>query len=316
MRLPMRVRTQSSFRPISQRPKSTFDEAFRVKFSLQDTTRYDYWKRMEFTAEQWAGLSEHSGKRGLIFLSSVFSVSALEMLDRIGVPAWKLGSGEISTPDLLTAAAKTGKPLLVSTGMSTYEEIGATVAKVRGAGLGLVLFQCTTRYPNPLDRVGINVMDELRTRFDCLVGLSDHSGIPYPSLLALARGADMLEIHVAFHRGMFGPDVPASVTFDELRLICKARDAFVEMDGSPVDKDREAAELAELRRLFGKSVAPVRDLPAGTVLEASMLTLKKPGTGIAPDLIPQLVGRRLVEAVKGDRLLRLEDLGANEKITD
>ncbi len=288
--------------------ESTLDEPFRVRFSQQDETRYAYWKRMEFTPEQWAGLAEHAKQRGLVFLSSVFSVPALAMLDRLGMPAWKLGSGEIATPDLLAAAARTGRPLLVSTGMSSYAEIAATVTKVRGSGLDLALFQCTSRYPNPLDRVGLNVMDELRARFACPVGLSDHSGSPHPSLLALARGADMIEIHVTFHRGMFGPDVPASVTFDELKAIVAARDAFRIIDGNPVDKDAEAAELEAMRKLFGKSLAVARDLSIGTLLTADMLTLKKPGNGMPADAMATLVGRRLARAVSADRLLKPEDL--------
>jgi N,N'-diacetyllegionaminate synthase len=292
--------------------ESTFDEAFRVKFSRQDDTRYAYWKRMEFTPEQWAGLHAHAAERRLVFLSSVFSVPALELLDRIGTPAWKLGSGEIATPDILAAAARTGKPLLVSTGMSSYEDIAATVSLVRRSGLGLALFQCSTRYPNPLDRVGLNVMGELRTRFSCPVGLSDHTGTPYPSLLAISRGADVIEVHATFHRGMFGPDVHASVTFDELKLITDARNAFRIIDDNPVDKDAEAAELAHLRRLFGKSIAPTRDLAAGTVLDDTMLTLKKPGDGLAPDMIDRLVGRRLARSVSRHHLLRLDDLAPDE----
>lgn len=288
--------------------ESTKDEKFRVHFSLQDKTRYDYWRRMEFKPEEWEGLAAHARQRGIVFLSSVFSVAALEMLDRLGVAAWKLGSGEIATPDLLAAAARTGKPLLISTGMSCFDEIAVAVDSARSAGLGHALFQCTTRYPNPLDRVGLNVMEELRRRHRCPVGLSDHSGSPHPSVLAIARGADLIEVHVAFHRGMFGPDVPASLTFEELRAVIAARDAFRTIDSNPVDKDMEAAELALLKQLFGKSVALTRDAPAGTVLTADLLTLKKPGDGIPPGKLTSLVGRRLVRAVAADRVLQLEDL--------
>lgn len=287
--------------------ESTLDETFRVRLSGQDKTRYDYWKRMEFTAEEWAGLAEHANKRGLTFLSSVFSVPALHLLDRLGVPAWKFGSGEIATSDLLDAALATKKPLLISTGMSGYGEIEKTAKLVRGKGGQFALFQCTSRYPNPLEKVGLNVMDELR-RFDCPVGLSDHSGSPHPALLALARGADMLELHVTFSRRMYGPDVPSSVTFEEMKSIVAARDAFRTIDANPVDKNAEAAELKPMKALFGKSVAPARDLPAGTALTRDMLTLKKPGTGIPADTIDTLVGRRLGRAVFANRLLTKDDL--------
>lgn len=288
--------------------ESTVEEQFRIKFSLQDATRFDYWKRMEFTPEQWQGLVDHASKRGLIFLSSVFSVAAVEMLNQIGIPAWKLGSGEISTPDILSALSRIGKPVIVSTGMSSFAEIAQAVDLVLSSGLDLALLQCTTRYPNPLETVGINVMDELRERFGCPVGLSDHSGSPYPALLAMARGADLLEVHVTLDRRMFGPDVSSSVDLDEFRLIANARNAFAIMDRSPVDKDEEAAKLDPQRSTFGKSVAPARHLPAGTVLEPSMLTLKKPGNGISPSTLELLIGRRLARSVVSNRLLQEEDL--------
>ncbi|MEQ9638515.1 MAG: N-acetylneuraminate synthase family protein [Alphaproteobacteria bacterium] len=288
--------------------ESTLDEPFRVKFSRQDETRYAYWRRMEFTEEGWAGLADHARQRGIQFLSSAFSARAVDLLDRLGMPAWKIGSGEYKSAELMAAMARTGKPILLSTGMSTWAEIAAGVAGIRKLGVAPALFQCTTRYPTPFNQVGLNVIDRLKAEHDCPVGLSDHSGSPLPALAALARGADMTETHVVFDRRMFGPDSPASLTFEELAQVCAARDAFAEMLASPVDKDSMAEELATMRGLFTKSVAPTRALAAGTVLTADMLTAKKPGTGIPSSELDGLVGRRLNTDVAADRLLRREDL--------
>ena len=288
--------------------ESTLDEQFRVKFSRQDATRYDYWKRMEFTAEQWAGLAQHARENKLVFLSSPFSLQAMALLQRIGMPAWKVGSGEVTSMDLLQAMAATGAPVLISSGISTYAELGGAVTLVRKAGAAVAVFQCTTKYPTPLAEVGLNVLGELRQRFDCPVGLSDHSGKPFPSLAAMARGADLIEVHFALDRTMFGPDVPVSLTPAELRLLADARDAFAEMDAAPVDNDAMAQTLAPMRVLFTKSLAAAAALPKGTVLSADMLTTKKPGTGIPPREMRAIVGRRLKHAVGPDRLLRLEDL--------
>ncbi|MDP7549385.1 MAG: N-acetylneuraminate synthase family protein, partial [Alphaproteobacteria bacterium] len=167
--------------------ESTLDEKFRVKFSKQDATRYDYWRRMEFSPEQWAGLAQHAGEKKLIFLSSAFSVAAVELLHALGHPAWKIGSGEYKSTDLMTAMAATGRPILLSTGMSRWAEIAESVAGIRALGVDPALFQCTSSYPTPLDRVGLNVIDELRQAHHCPIGLSDHSGSPYPALAALAR---------------------------------------------------------------------------------------------------------------------------------
>lgn len=288
--------------------ESTLDEPFRVKFSHQDDTRFAYWRRMEFSPNQWAGLVQHAEEKGLIFLSSPFSIAAVELLKNLGVPAWKVGSGEVLSRDLLDAMLTAGGPILLSTGMSGWAEIDGAVADLRARHAAVAVLQCTSKYPTPLEEVGLNVLDELRRRYACPVGLSDHSGTPYPALAALARGCDLLELHVTFDRRLFGPDVPASVTFDELSFIRVARDSFHRMDQNPVDKDCMAQGLAQMRATFGKSLAPVRALSVGTVLTRELLTLKKPATGIPADQLDEVIGRRLAHAVASDRLLTWEDL--------
>ncbi len=290
--------------------ESTLDEPFRVKFSRQDETRFAYWQRMEFTPEQWQGLTEHAREKGLVFLSSAFSVEAVSLLTRLGMPAWKIASGELGSTAILDAMMKTGAPFLLSTGMSGWSEIDALARAIRGAGRDLAILQCTTRYPTPLEQVGLNVMGEMRSRYGVPTGLSDHSGRTEPPIAALARGADVLELHITLDRGMFGPDVPASLTVDEFRRVADFRDAIAVMDRHPVDKDALAQELAPVRAMFRRSLAPVRVLHAGTVLSAEMLTAKKPGTGIPEHELTRIIGRRLVRDVAPERLLRPEDFEA------
>lgn len=292
--------------------ESTRDEVFRVPLSGQDATRYDYWQRMEFTPEQWVGLKARADEKGIIFLSSPFSPQAVDLLKKIGMPAWKVGSGEFRSWDLLDAMAAAGGPILLSSGMSRYDEIDAAVRRFREKNSPFALFQCTSRYPTPLKDVGLNVIDELKARYGCPVGLSDQTGIVHSALAAMARGADLLEVHVTFDKRMYGPDVPASVTVDELAFLCAARDAFHTMLSQPVDKDAMAGEMAPMRALFTKSVAPVRALKAGTVIEDSMLAPKKPGGGIPYDEREKIIGRKLVRDVAPDRLLREEDLEPQE----
>ena len=288
--------------------ESTLDEPFRVPFSYEDQNRYDYWKRMEFTKEQWTGLAEHARERGLVFLSSAFSVNAVRMLRDIGMPAWKVGSGEVNSEDLLDAMAESGAPILLSTGMSNFRGIEICVDRIKKKGLPFAVFQCTSKYPTPLEGVGLNVIGEIRSRFHCPVGLSDHSGSIFPGLAAMAQDVDLLEVHVTFDKRMFGPDTIASVTLDDLRLLVEARRAFYTMFYNPVDKDAVASDLEKMKSLFTKSLAPARRLPAGTVLEAEMLTLKKPGTGIQAKELKKLTGRRLVRDVVPERLLKRDDL--------
>ena len=197
--------------------ESTPGEPWRVKFSTQDATRYEYWKRMEFTEEQWGGLRKHAEEAGLWFLSSPFSAEAADLLDRVGVAAWKVASGEVGNLPLLERLVRDGRPVLLSSGMSSLEELDAAVQVVRRQGRPLAVLQCTSAYPCTPEQVGLNLIPELRERYGCAVGLSDHSGTIYAGLAAITLGIEALEIHVTFSREMFGPDVPASVTMEELR---------------------------------------------------------------------------------------------------
>jgi N,N'-diacetyllegionaminate synthase len=288
--------------------ESTPEEPWRVQFSKQDASRFDYWKRMEFSEEQWRGLQQHAAERGLIFLSSPFSVEAVELLERVGVQAWKIASGEVTNLPMLERIARTGLPVLLSTGMSGLDEIRRIVTWCRQAGLRLTLFQCTTAYPCPPEQVGLNVLEVLRHELGTPVGLSDHSGTIFPGLAAATLGADAIEVHVTFHRGMFGPDVPASITVEELALLAQGVRFVERMRANPVDKDAMAQELAPMRALFTKSLVARRDLPRGATLATEDLAARKPGTGIPAARIHEIVGRRLTRPVTAGQLLDERDL--------
>jgi N-acetylneuraminate synthase len=290
--------------------ESTVHEPFRVKFSPQDASRYDYWKRTEFTEDQWKGLARHSAERGLVFLSSPFSPEAVALLLRVGVGAWKVASGEVGNPVLFESLAETGLPVLMSTGMSPVSEIDAAVERIRARGLAFAVLQCTTAYPCPPERVGLNLVPFFRERYGGAVGLSDHSGTVYPGLAAATLGVEVLEVHVTLSREMFGPDVPASLTTAELRQLVEGVRFIERMRAHPVDKDLLAREAEPLRRMFGRSLVARADLDAGTVLRADHLAAKKPGTGMPASRLPQVVGRRLARPVRAGDLLSEEDLEA------
>lgn len=292
--------------------ESTPGESWRIKFSYQDETRYEYWRRMEFTEEQWRGLAAHAGERGLMFMSSPFSLEAVELLSRVGVQAWKIASGEVTDTVLLERVAESGLPVLVSTGMSNLSEIDAAVETLKARAAPFAILQCTSAYPCPPEKIGLNVISELRERYRCPVGLSDHSGTIYPGLAAAALGIDVLEVHVTMSREMFGPDVPTSVTTAELSRLVEGIRFIETVNAHPVDKDAMAGELAPMRDRFTKSVVARVDLPAGVVLAEEHLAIKKPGKGIPPSRIPDLLGRRLTRAVKADDVFREEFLEAKD----
>ncbi|MCG3161351.1 MAG: N,N'-diacetyllegionaminic acid synthase [Acidobacteria bacterium] len=288
--------------------ESTPGEPWRVKFSRQDATRYDYWKRMEFTEEQWRGLAEHANERGLIFLSSAFSPEAVELLERVGVPAWKVGAGEVSNLPLLAKMARTGKPMILSSGMSDWTELDAAVNCVRENGASVAVLQCTTAYPCPPEKLGLNVIAELRERYKCPVGLSDHSGAIYAGLAAVTLGAKMIEVHVAFSRECFGPDVIASITTPELKQLVEGVRFIERALAAPVDKRAMAEEMTELRRVFGKSIVAARDLNAGERIAAEDIAFKKPGSGIPAASLNEVINRRLKRAVAANTLISEDDL--------
>lgn len=287
--------------------ESTPAEPFRVAFSRQDATRYEYWKRMEFSEDQWRGLATHAGERGIRFLSSPFSIEAVELLARIGMSMWKIGSGEVSNDPMLDRIAALGQPILVSSGMSPLAETDRVVGRLQARGVPLAVLQCTTAYPCPPERIGLNMIETFRQRYGCFAGLSDHSGTIYPGLAAATLGADVLELHVTLSREMFGPDVVASVTTAELRQLVEGVRFIETMRSHPVDKDREAAGLEPLRRVFTKSLVARVALAAGTVIDASHLAFKKPGTGIPAARVAEYLGRRLRRPVEIDRVLTDDD---------
>jgi N,N'-diacetyllegionaminate synthase len=288
--------------------ESSRSEQWRVRFSKQDATRYDYWKRMEFTKEQWRALKEHAESKGLLFLSSPFSVPAVELLADIGIRAWKVASGEVRNEPLLERILETNLPILLSSGMSSWAELTATVEKIQARNIPFLLMQCTSAYPCPPERVGLNLLADMRERFRCLVGLSDHSGTIWPALAAAVFGAKAIEVHVTWDRTMFGPDAVASVTFAELKQMVEGIRFTERMLNSPVDKEAEAATMEKMRQMFGQSLVAAADLPPGTVLARQHLSTRKPQAGIPASEYAAVIGSTLRRAIKSGEFLQPADI--------
>ena len=288
--------------------ESSPQEPWRVKFSRQDASRFDYWKRMEFTEAQWVGLKEHAEECGLVFLSSPFSVESVALLERLDMAAWKVASGEINNPILMEQILGAGKPVLLSTGLTTYAEMDEVIEDIRGAGRDFAVMQCTTKYPTPPEELGLNLLSEFRERYQCPVGLSDHSANLFTGVAAASLGADLLETHVALSREMFGPDTVASLTTSELKTMIDGI-RFVETAmANPMDKAILSEEQQELRTVFNKSLFVKMDLPAGTRLEPEHLIGKKPGTGIPVKQVKEVIGQRLALPVSNGEMLTYQHI--------
>lgn len=289
--------------------ESTPEEPWRVKFSKCDKTRYDYWKRMEFKPAQWKGLKAHAERKGLIFLSSPFSVEAAQMLHKIGMRVWKIASGELNNSLLLDWILKTKKPMILSTGMSSLGEIDRTIKRLQRAGINFAALQCSSQYPTTSKEVGLNILPLLRKRYRCLTGISDHSGTIYPGLASVMEGAGVVEVHMTLNRQMPGPDVPVSLTPIELETLVKGVRFFESMRANPVNKDQWAKKMEGMKRIFGKSLIAKKDIPCGKVLTKGDLTAKKPGKGIPVDQIDKVIGKKLLKPVKKNQFLTIKLLG-------
>lgn len=292
---------------IAEAESSDF-EKFRVNFSYVDKTRKDYWSRMSFTKAQWKGIKQHCDDVGLEFISSPFSISAVELLEELDVKKYKFGSGEITNMLMLETVCETGKDIILSSGLSCFEELDRAVNFVKGFGNNLTLLQCTTKYPTQPKDVGLNVIDEMKQRYNVDVGLSDHSGTIFPSLAAVSLGAKMLEAHVVFDRRMFGPDSSSSLTIDEFKTLMTGVRDISEMLSNPIDKNNKS-EKSELKTMFGKSLAVRGYLPEGHVITKGDLETKKPaGCGIPAADFDSVIGKTLNKSLEQWAFLNTDDL--------
>lgn len=275
--------------------ESSSEEPFRVNFSYEDDSRMDYWRRMEFTKDQWIGLKEHSEGLGMEFICSPFSNSAVETLEELGVKRYKIGSGEVSNFLILEKITKTGKEILLSSGMSSYAELDNAVNLIQSFGAPLSLLQCTTAYPTNPQNWGLNVINELKVRYGLPVGFSDHSGDIFACLAAATLGADILEFHVVFDKKMFGPDAKASLTIQETSRLIEGVNEINKALNNPIDKSVNS-DFRSLKAIFEKSLAVNKNLRKGQVLTFEDLEAKKPkGQGISAHLFKEVVGRKLTK---------------------
>lgn len=266
-------------------------------------TRWEYFERTAFTDDEWARLKRACEDAGVEFLCSVFSVEAVERLERIGVGRYKIGSGEVTNLELVRRVAETSKPVLLTSGMSSWAELDAAVA---AAGDDVTVLQCTSQYPTPPERVGLNVFAELRERYERPVGFSDHTLGNVAALAAVTLGATVVEKHFTLSRDMYGPDARFATEPAEFEELVDGIRELETMLANPIDKD-DLAPVAEMKEVFEKSVVSTREIPAGAAISREMVAAKKPGTGIPARMLPEVLGRTARVDIAADTVLT-EDL--------
>lgn len=267
--------------------------------------RMAYFRRTGFSVEQWKQLRAACERCGVEFLSSPFSLQAVDLLEEVGAGAYKVPSGEVSNLPLMEKLATTGKPVLLSSGMSNWAELDAAVAALRKGG-PVTILQCASAYPCAPDAVGLNVLAEMRARYNLPVGFSDHTLGSAAAFAAAALGATVIEKHFTFSKLMYGSDAANAMEPNDFRQFTQGLRDIWTMLANPVDKD-DIESFRDMKRIFEKSVVTARPLAEGHVLTESDLAFKKPGDGIPAAQWRELIGRRLRQAAPADRKLALTD---------
>lgn len=269
--------------------------------------RFDYFKRIAFDFDQWLKIKSKCRKKGIDFISSPFSVEAVKLLDMVGVDRYKIPSGEITNTLLLDSVGKTGRPVILSSGMSSWSELDEAVRIVTQYHDKVAILQCTSEYPCSYEKVGLQVMEELKKRYSISVGLSDHTLTSYASLAAVTLGAQIIERHITFSRSMYGSDARHSMEPEEFRDLVKGIRAIEIMKQNPVDKNKAADSLHEMKDIFEKSIVSLVDIPEKTVITSDMLGAKKPGSGLPVNKIEEIIGKRTTVFIHRDTLLSEDD---------
>ena len=272
---------------------------------FSDESRYDYFIRTGFSLEQWQQIKTHCDDIDIEFISSPFSEMAVKWLDDIGVSRFKIPSGEVTNIPMLEAINKLSRPVILSSGMSNWDEIDQAVAALND--VDLTLMQCTSQYPCPPENVGLNVITEMQTRYGKPVGYSDHTQTNYAAFAAVSIGATCVEKHLTFSNAMYGSDAPLASEPTAFADMVQGVRAITSITSNHVDKD-DLTPYADMKNIFQKSVVAATDIPSGTVLNADMFAYKKPGSGISAADYASLVGKKTKTIIAKDEFIQLTQL--------
>tara|TARA_Y100000389_G_scaffold39737_1_gene34194 strand:- start:466 stop:1518 length:1053 start_codon:yes stop_codon:yes gene_type:complete len=295
--------------------ESTPQEPWRIKFSHQDSTRYDYWKRMSFDKNLWIKLKKHAEKKKLVFLSSPFSEMAVNWLNDIGIKAWKIASGEVHNENLLDCVESTSKPVILSSGLSDFSHSKKLIKRFKSKNIQVALLHCTTMYPTPPEEIGMNIFEDMKKNLPSYlpIGLSDHSGTIIPSIIATYLGASIIEVHLTMHNKMFGPDVSSSLNPKKFSELVKAVNFAFRMSQSKVKKSDQLSNLNKIKSIFGRSLVFNKNLNLGHVIKKDDIIYKKPGGGLSYENLKFFLGKKLTKNVLKNKELKFTDVKVFKK---
>jgi len=265
-------------------------------------------KRIQLKKEHHIKLAKLCKKNKIIYLCSAFDIDSLVFLDKkIKIPFFKIPSGEINSTDMNQYIAKRKKKILLSTGMASYQEIKDTIKNLKKFGNNkITIMHCVSSYPAEKKHLNLNIIDEIRERFNLEVGYSDHSLGEEAVLTAVAKGAKIIEKHVTVSRKLNGPDHKSSMTIPELKdLVGKIR--TIELVLGTRKKTFSASEQ-NVKRVARKSIVSARYLKKNTIIRKKDILFKRPGTGISPNDLNKILGKKTIKDIGEDKLIKLKDI--------
>lgn len=279
--------------------------AYQSKNIGKVESQYKMLKRLELSEKDHYILRDYCKKNEIIFLSTPFSEKDADFLETVGVPAYKIPSGEITNLPFLEHVAKKDKPLIISSGMSSLEEIRAAVNIIKRAGnQNLVILHCTSNYPAVPASLNLRAIKTIHAEFGALVGYSDHSEGSMASVLAVALGACVIEKHFTLNKNMAGPDHGASLNLAELESFVKSiREAEVMLGSS---EKKCTPEEVNSKTLGRKSIVAKRDISAGAVIAHGDLIMKRPGSGLPSVETKKVIGKIAKKKIKNDTIITWE----------
>jgi N-acetylneuraminate synthase len=278
---------------------------YQQEVTPQGESQQEMLRRMELPPEDHRKLFEHAQKNGILFLSSSFDEESAALLAQLPVAAFKIPSGELTNLPLLTAVSRFGRPIFLSTGMSTLAEVEQAVAAIRAVHReGLALLHCVSAYPAPAGEANLRAMETMRTIFHLPVGFSDHTQGASVSLAAVALGACVIEKHLTLDRTLPGPDHRSSLEPNEFAFLVKGI-REVEMALGDGRKEPRPCEK-EIAAVARKSLVAARHIPKGTPWTQELIAIQRPGTGLPPSFQGQVLGRTALKDIPEGSLLSME----------
>ena len=285
----------------------TAEKAEYQKRATGKGTQYEMLKKLELSENDFEKLARCAKRKGLIFLASAFDVKGVDLLDRLEVPALKIPSGEITNLPLLKYIAGKGKPIILSTGMSTLGDVEEALEVIRKEGTNdIILLHCVSNYPAKVEEVNLRAMETLRCVFGLPVGLSDHTVSITIPIAAAAMGAAIIEKHFTLSRKLPGPDHKASLEPKELEeMIMRIREVEKAL-GDGIKRPTKSEEF--IKKTVRRSIVARVRIPKGTVIAEHMLDLKRPGAGLEPRHLKEVIGKRAKKDIEADELITFEKL--------